>query len=899
MRPIGGRFVQTFAVVVALAALGFGQAGRKDDIAMRSSNGFLTPIPGALVRPCSTSATGTPCSPTVTVYSDSAYASAISVNGAGQFSADGQGNYHFYAKSCVKLQITDPSTGQTYEQADVCPAGPSVSAQMWLASTGGVGNSMFPWTGADAQCSATVNKRYVFGPGHYLLTGCNLGSSFTIEGIAPGGDGVAGTGAVLHYTSGGSAPISINPASVSATTNKFVIRDVAIDGTGSSNGISGTFAYASGGSATGTGNCLATSSNGGGSGGKATVAVSSGTVSGNLVIVALGASYTAAPTSWTLSLPASGAASSCSGTITTTGGAISGADGVLIGNSSGSVKSASGVFDNVLITGFSTGAGVHCVACEIVQFRSVWSKGNKYGVWLDGVGTSQINTNNDFYSLRANLNQIGVYMTQAQDTNFWGGDIEYNTKEGVKAVADSSSSVSRLALKGLRFEGNNSAQSPVTWTLSSLSCATNVLTGVTSSTHTMAVGDSIYLSGSSGSPSDYNQVGTVATVADNTHFTMSVGCSPGSASAAGSVNTAWAQASFDGSSLIQNLTIDGVRFFNTTSGNFDEWIGAVGGGFIGPSVQRNVSHSATASRGIFRSTSAARMWFPDEPSSGWVRPSLATNVCFASYDNTNVVYTYECGVTVNGILTGAGAFHLVSGSYYVNFNLASLTANRNFYMPDVDSTAVVPKTATTHQYVTALSSTGVLSQAQPAFSDISGTATTSQIGTGSPTSGYYVDGGTGAWTSLPSGQTNVLYQAGALAEIIGNAGDQTVYTAALGVIPAGKCVQAEVYLYHSVSSSGSVSYKWTLGSTTFTTTSTNSTANTQTRFALRFCNNSGVQNAQWVMGDQVFVGGTAIGTPITSTAAEDLSTSKNLLFVFNAASTEKIIPKAILVRLIQ
>ncbi|MHB1952127.1 MAG: hypothetical protein ACYCOU_00140 [Sulfobacillus sp.] len=39
---------------------------------------------------------------------------------------------------------------------------------------------------------------------------------------------------------------------------------------------------------------------------------------------------------------------------------------------------------------------------------------------------------------------------------------------------------------------------------------------------------------------------------------------------------------------------------------------------------------------------------------------------------------------------------------------------------------------------------------QLSFADISGVATTAQIGTGTPAAGEYVDGGTGAWTPLPS-----------------------------------------------------------------------------------------------------------------------------------------------------
>ena len=46
--------------------------------------------------------------------------------------------------------------------------------------------------------------------------------------------------------------------------------------------------------------------------------------------------------------------------------------------------------------------------------------------------------------------------------------------------------------------------------------------------------------------------------------------------------------------------------------------------------------------------------------------------------------------------------------------------------------------------------TGLFTKSQPAFSDISGTAATTQIGTGTPLAGEYVDGGTGAWTAIPS-----------------------------------------------------------------------------------------------------------------------------------------------------
>lgn len=53
-------------------------------------------------------------------------------------------------------------------------------------------------------------------------------------------------------------------------------------------------------------------------------------------------------------------------------------------------------------------------------------------------------------------------------------------------------------------------------------------------------------------------------------------------------------------------------------------------------------------------------------------------------------------------------------------------------------------------------STGMFGQLQFDFTDLTGVATPAQIGTGSPSAGEYVDGGTGAWTALPGGITHVV-----------------------------------------------------------------------------------------------------------------------------------------------
>lgn len=64
---------------------------------------------------------------------------------------------------------------------------------------------------------------------------------------------------------------------------------------------------------------------------------------------------------------------------------------------------------------------------------------------------------------------------------------------------------------------------------------------------------------------------------------------------------------------------------------------------------------------------------------------------------------------------------------------ATTTAARTFTLPDADSNSVVPSNAVSNQFLTAISSAGVISRAQPAFTDISGTASATQGGTAQST----------------------------------------------------------------------------------------------------------------------------------------------------------------------
>jgi len=64
---------------------------------------------------------------------------------------------------------------------------------------------------------------------------------------------------------------------------------------------------------------------------------------------------------------------------------------------------------------------------------------------------------------------------------------------------------------------------------------------------------------------------------------------------------------------------------------------------------------------------------------------------------------------------------------------ATTTAQRTVTFPDADSNSVVPDTGAANNFLTAISAAGVISKAQPAFSNISGTAAATQGGTAQST----------------------------------------------------------------------------------------------------------------------------------------------------------------------
>jgi hypothetical protein len=114
---------------------------------------------------------------------------------------------------------------------------------------------------------------------------------------------------------------------------------------------------------------------------------------------------------------------------------------------------------------------------------------------------------------------------------------------------------------------------------------------------------------------------------------------------------------------------------------------------------------------------------------------------FATNSGTGVVTL----TPTSGLVNGAASWIMQEGGLFI-----VIFDGVNWKTSDVLELAQT-FAAVTHQFLTSYSAvTGLFTAAQPAFTDISGVATTAQIGTGSPLAGEYVDGGTGAWTALPA-----------------------------------------------------------------------------------------------------------------------------------------------------
>ena len=155
------------------------QGSRKDDIVFGPTG---HPIAGATVTVCVATATGTPCTPLATIYTDA----ALTVAAPNPFQTDGIGNYHFYAPAGrYELQITGPGITGTITYPDVILP-PDVSSS-------GSGNNISAFgltlggnlnVAGNATISGTLTSG-TFSPGTFAPTSLSVGGNESVMGPRP------------------------------------------------------------------------------------------------------------------------------------------------------------------------------------------------------------------------------------------------------------------------------------------------------------------------------------------------------------------------------------------------------------------------------------------------------------------------------------------------------------------------------------------------------------------------------------------------------------------------------------------------------------------------------------------------------------------------------------------
>jgi hypothetical protein len=177
--PIALLAVACTIVFAAMAPRTHAQGSRKDDIVFGPSG---HPVANATIQVCQAGATGTPCSPLATIYTDA----TLTVAAPDPFETDGLGNYHFYAPAGrYVVQISGPGITGTITNPDVIL--PSD------VSSSGAGNdiSAFSLTlggNLSVAGNATVNGTLTaanFNPGNFDPSSLTVTGNETVEGPRP------------------------------------------------------------------------------------------------------------------------------------------------------------------------------------------------------------------------------------------------------------------------------------------------------------------------------------------------------------------------------------------------------------------------------------------------------------------------------------------------------------------------------------------------------------------------------------------------------------------------------------------------------------------------------------------------------------------------------------------
>ena len=173
------KILVTAGLLFVFAVAAWGQGSRKDDIVLGPTG---HPIPGATVRVCQSTATGTPCAPLATLYTDA----TLTTTAANPVQADGMGNYHFYAPAGrYMIQITGLGITGTETYPDVILS-PDVSSTI-----NGNDISAFGLTlggNLSVAGNATINGTLTtssFNPGTFSPSSLSVGGNASIAGPRP------------------------------------------------------------------------------------------------------------------------------------------------------------------------------------------------------------------------------------------------------------------------------------------------------------------------------------------------------------------------------------------------------------------------------------------------------------------------------------------------------------------------------------------------------------------------------------------------------------------------------------------------------------------------------------------------------------------------------------------
>jgi hypothetical protein len=159
------------------------QGSRKDDIAFGATG---RPIAGAIITVCSNGATGTPCSPLATLYTDATLTTPTS----NPFQSDGLGNYHFYATPGRYVVQVSGSGINTYTINDtILPNDPSTPAFNSVTATSiTLGGNLS--VGGNANVTGTFSAG-TFAPSSISTSSLQVTGSASIKGPRPWNDVMA------------------------------------------------------------------------------------------------------------------------------------------------------------------------------------------------------------------------------------------------------------------------------------------------------------------------------------------------------------------------------------------------------------------------------------------------------------------------------------------------------------------------------------------------------------------------------------------------------------------------------------------------------------------------------------------------------------------------------------